>query len=141
MGLKLNPDKTFILTKMENPPWQVNTLNGSYRVVESAKYLGLHMTTKNHNMQQKVLKGFIKTKLEKVLVICQPIRTRLTYRIEQVYVDSLFRYFMTPYVIAGYITPEDAVDVKIALSKKMMKVNNAVSKQAIERLLPQYPWC
>lgn len=48
----------------------------------------------------------------KIIKTCRSIiqcRGIVNYRVRQVYIESLFRYYITPFVVTGFIEPKDAL--------------------------------
>ena len=56
-------------------------------------------------------------------------RPKTNKRIEQVYVESIYRYYMTPYVLTGAISVNKAIDMWLAMQRKVMRVPIGVTRE------------
>ena len=58
------------------------------------------------------LKAHLKKKIDRIININKGSLGRMSYRWEQVFVDAVYRYYVTPYVLTGLIKYEEAKEVK-----------------------------
>lgn len=140
-GLKLNPEKTQILTRDHRQPVAVETRYGRFPIVKSVKYLGIPITADRQMMTVSKIKDLLMKKIEKIIACTSRTRGLLNYRLRQVFVDSVYRYFVTPFVLAGLLPPEEALDMYNTITKKVVRAPHTVGKRIIEALIPSYNWC
>jgi hypothetical protein len=82
----------------------VLTSGSSFPIVEHTKYLGI-LVSFNNAGNWKGTTDSITRKIKRVHGIARFKKSLLTFKTEQVFIASVFRYYSMPYIIAGLIPP------------------------------------
>ncbi len=94
-------------------------------MVQEAKYLGVKVAI-GMRATSKSLETMLLERVKKVLVLSSRNRALATYRAEQIYVESIFRFYVAPYVVANTISVEQAIEMWSKIHRIFTKTPNAV---------------
>jgi hypothetical protein len=74
----------------------------------------------------KNLETMLLQRIKKVLILSNRNRALATFKAEQIYVESVFRFYVTPYVIANTIKVDAAIELWAKTHRLFTKAPKAV---------------
>ena len=95
------------------PPQFLASAGQKFPIVEQTKYLGILMSF-GINDNSKTWRATIDSIAKKIKTVNRIARHRkslLTFKTEQVFVASVFRYYSMPYILAGRIPAESIAEL------------------------------
>lgn len=126
-------------TKMK-PIAKITTTTGQqYKIVPQAKYLGISVSL-GMKKEGVTMVQSLKKKLTSLTAISWKTRTKMTLRAEQVYVESIFRFLVTPHVLTYTIKPQEALELWAKVHRQFMKAPPGVTKNFMQSATRQRSW-
>ncbi|CDW82678.1 reverse transcriptase [Stylonychia lemnae] len=140
-NMQLN-DKTVIISKNPLGSRLIEMQDGNkFKIASTTKYLGIKITRnsfrKNSTAKAQALKAEISDKMQRLMQFQKKYLPITNYRTQQIYLDSIYRYYITPFVLTNNISIQDALEIWRLMSKKLLGVPQRVNGNLAFALTPQ----
>lgn len=108
-------------------------------VVDHTRYLGLTVSIGMKN-QHSTVKDLMSKKIKNILRLSSKIRTKLSLRVETIFVESIYRFFMTPMVLGGAIHTVDALAVWQQTHREFIRPPPGITNDFLMSAVKQRHW-
>lgn len=137
-NMKINTAKTVVIMPKKSADALTISDTETYKVVETVKYLGTQINTKRSTPRE--LKADLHRRIEKAVMAAKRAYPTMSKRLETTYVQSVYRFFVTPLVLTKELALTEATNIWASMQKKIYKAPTCVSKEELLTFVPQPDW-